>query len=125
VGAEFEVPSKENPMDETARYLKRAILTWEVLRGVYNLAFLVQLECSSQLLKLAAQRPGFTDPCMVLIVLLGIANAVYSLAPLLEIYACVFHSWRIGRSRYALFAAGLLLSVGVLLFLHSVGVPFF
>ncbi len=95
-------------MDETARYLKRASLTWEMLRVVYNLVLLA--EGLWILRKVLA--PVFLDGPGVLILLFGVvANAFYCLGPLLETYAYVGFAERIGRARYVLFATGLLFSM--------------
>ena len=103
-------------MDETVRYVSRACLAWERLRLVYNLVLLVVgLACSwrlrdTHLFLLGGYWGG--------VVLFGtIANVFYCLGPLLETYACALCGREMDRQRYLLFAAGLFLSMRVVVIL--------
>lgn len=107
-------------MEETAHYLKGARLAWEKLRIVYNLILLVQgLTCVYflwELDKMAQYPPYRLGPWWAGAFLFGmVANAFYCLGPLAEVGVYRVLRLRIGRARYLLFAAGLLLSVGVIL----------
>ena len=93
-------------MDETRRYVKGIILAWEKLRVVYNVVLLVDYLVCSLPLWGAFWFQSFAFFAVV-------ANAFYCFGPLLETYACVVLGRRIGRARYLLFGAGLVLSTGV------------
>lgn len=99
-------------MDETAHYLKRASLTWETLRIPYNLV-LVVLACSGALKRDDVHYGGEYPSAVVMFFL--VANSFYCLGPLLEIYFWCIFGWQIGRVRYVLFAAGIVVSIGVVL----------
>jgi hypothetical protein len=110
----------ESAMDETARYLKKAWLTWERLRIAYNLVLLVEgLTCLFflwQLGKCADHAcPALLGGWTVVIPFGVAANVFYCLGPLAETYVCVLLGHRLGRARYSLFAAGLLFSMCVTL----------
>ena len=109
-------------MDETARYPKKAWLAWERLRVVYNLVLLVVgLPCLWLLWLLqeyVGQSYGFFSFWCLSTILFGVvANAFYCLGPLAEVGVYRVLRLRIGRARYGSFAAGLLLSIRVILLL--------
>jgi hypothetical protein len=92
-------------MNETAHYLKRASLAWEIMRAVLN-AVLLTHACTRpadfRQFIAAHTSLGYWGYAMLLIV---IANAFYCLGPLVDIYACVLIGWRLRAARYLLFAA--------------------
>lgn len=112
----------ESAMDETGRYLERAWLAWEKLRIVYNTVLLVEGLTSVyflwQLDKIADYHYRFGSSWLGFAILFGVvANVFYCLGPLAE--ACVHRllGRGMGRARYSLFAAGLLLSTGLIFLL--------
>jgi hypothetical protein len=106
-------------MEHATLYTKQAWLAWEKLRIVYNLVLLiVGLPCL-WLLMLLANFVGQGDYYAFGFfsngtVLFGVAaNAFYCLGPLADVCVYSFVDIRMGRARYFLFAAGLLLSMGL------------
>jgi hypothetical protein len=97
-------------IDDFARYVRRAALTWEALRVVYNFVLLVEYVTSPLPLRGIFWFYG-------LVPFLVIANAFYCFGPLIESYAYVVFDRHMGRGRHWLFGAGLLLSTGVIVFL--------
>jgi hypothetical protein len=111
-------------MEDATPYTKHAWLAWERLRTVYNLVLLVQgLTCVYFLRELdkIAQHPFYKlGPWWDLAIFFGgVANALYFLGPLTEAGVYRVLGWRMGRARYCLFAAGLLLSASVIFVLAS------
>jgi len=98
-------------MNETARYLKRASLTWELLRVIYNAVLLWgALACPAQQRQFIARHFGF-GYWGYTVLLIAVANAFYCLGPLLDIYACTILGFRLGPDRYLLFATGLVFCI--------------
>lgn len=106
-------------MDETRQCLRGVILAWEKLRVVYNLVLVVQgLTWVSAMCEVekVTEKPYYrvSGASWAYAVLFGmVANAFYCVGPLAEAAAYRLFGWRMARARYFLFAAGLLLSMGL------------
>ncbi len=89
--------------EDVKAYLKHAAIAWEVMRLVYTLAIpclLLAAVCSrGPTWPTIAQLGGFIMYALSRIVL---ANAIYNLGPLTELYLCVVWGTRIAGARYFL-----------------------
>jgi len=98
--------------------IKRAIVSWEKLRLIYNVVLLLEglfvSWCVWSIFESSLQY-------VWAVVVFGLtANAFYCMGPLVEVYASVIYGRRLGRYRYLLFAAGLLFSMIVIAYLWFV-----
>jgi hypothetical protein len=94
--------------------IRRALREWERLRVIYNVVMLVFGTPAALLMCSAYDQIGVgVSEFIVLIIVAGVlANLLYCLGPMLDVYRLVF--WGTGfesRTRKCVFAVGLLLSL--------------
>ncbi len=100
----------ENPLN----YTRRASGIWECLRCVYNQALILEaVVCPDHVRDYIAGRLSFGYWGTIVLFVLA-ANAFFSLGPFVEMYGAMFLHMGLGRIRYALFAAGLYVSMAVI-----------
>lgn len=101
-------------MKDSLLYSKNACLEWEILRSLYNLLLLLEaVACPAHVQEYIAGKLPYFGYWGAIVVFLAAANAFFSLGPMLELYGAVFLRKGIGRLRYALFVAGLYISMRV------------
>ncbi len=119
----------ETPVDGTAPHLKETYRVWGLLWVAYNAILLVYgLIMLGSLRALAGSvdhlycRSLFGDKLWFGVTFFGVvANVFFCPGPLADTYVCIFLTPRLGRWRYALFAAGLLFWMHLIFWAGRIG----
>jgi len=91
-------------MDTVRIYLRKSFLSWEIMRGIYSLLVLAVMFR----LMMAVNRTAWEDWLILALGPLLLFNVCYCLGPVTDCLLCVLLGVRMGRLRYLLAPAPLL-----------------